>query len=208
MKSNAYKLIEFFIIFILIPISFALEYSPFIKLGIGFVGFLYVIYLLLKVERKKFKVAQGLNWKQFWRETLIKLAIIAVLTTLFVWFTDNARLFEVLLNKPLLWLVILFVYSVFSVYPQELIYRTLFFERYAVLFQSTSFAIVLNAVVFSLAHIMFKSTLVLVLTFLGGLLFALTYTKTKSTLLVSIEHAIYGSWLFTVGMGTMLGFPS
>ena len=208
MKSNTYKLIEFFIVFILIPISFALEYSPFIKLGIGFVGFLYVIYLLLKVERKKFKVAQGLNWKQFWRETVIKLAIIAVLTTLFVWFTDNARLFEVLLNKPLLWLTILFVYSVFSVYPQELIYRTLFFERYAVLFQSNSFAIVLNAVVFSLAHIMFKSTLVLVLTFLGGLLFALTYTKTKSTLLVSIEHAIYGSWLFTVGMGTMLGFPS
>lgn len=208
MKSNTYKLIEFFIIFILIPISFALDYSPFIKLGIGLGGFLYVVYLLLKVERKKFKVAQGLNWKQFWRETLIKLAIIEVLTTLFVWFTDNARLFEVLLNKPLLWLVILFVYSVFSVYPQELIYRTLFFERYAVLFQSTSFAIVLNAVVFSLAHIMFKSTLVLVLTFLGGLLFALTYTKTKSTLLVSIEHAIYGSWLFTVGMGTMLGFPS
>lgn len=208
MKSNTYKLIEFFIVFILIPISFALDYSPFIKLGIGFVGFLYVIYLLLKVERKKFKVAQGLNWKQFWRETVIKLAIIAVLTTLFVWFTDNARLFEVLLNKPLLWLTILFVYSVFSVYPQELIYRTLFFERYAVLFQSNSFAIVLNAVVFSLAHIMFKSTLVLVLTFLGGLLFALTYTKTKSTLLVSIEHAIYGSWLFTVGMGTMLGFPS
>lgn len=208
MKSNTYKLIEFFIIFILIPISFALDYSPFIKLGIGLGGFLYVVYLLLKVERKQFKVAQGLNWKQFWRETLIKLAIIAVLTTLFVWFTDNARLFEVLLNKPLLWLVILFVYSVFSVYPQELIYRTLFFERYAILFQSTSFAIVLNAVVFSLAHIMFKSTLVLVLTFLGGLLFALTYTKTKSTLLVSIEHAIYGSWLFTVGMGTMLGFPS
>ncbi len=208
MKSNTYKLIEFFIIFILIPISFALDYSPFIKLGIGLGGFLYVVYLLLKVERKQFKVAQGLNWKQFWRETLIKLAIIAVLTTLFVWFTDNARLFEVLLNKPLLWLVILFVYSVFSVYPQELIYRTLFFERYAVLFQNTSFAIVLNAVVFSLAHIMFKSTLVLVLTFLGGLLFALTYTKTKSTFLVSIEHAIYGSWLFTVGMGTMLGFPS
>ncbi|WP_417290162.1 CPBP family intramembrane glutamic endopeptidase [Corallibacter sp.] len=208
MKSNTYKLIEFFIIFILIPISFVLEYSPYIKLGVGFVGFLYVIYLLLKVERKKFKVAQGLNWKKFWRETLIKLAIVAVLTTLFVWFTDNARLFEVLLNKPLLWLIILFVYSVFSVYPQELIYRTLFFERYAVLFQSNPFAIILNAVVFSLAHIMFKSTLVLVLTFLGGLLFALTYTKTESTLLVSIEHAIYGSWLFTVGMGTMLGFPS
>jgi hypothetical protein len=54
----------------------------------------------------------------------------------------------------------------------------------------------------------FKNTLVLFLTFLGGVLFALTYNKTRSTLLVSIEHAIYGSWLFTVGMGNMLGFPS
>jgi hypothetical protein len=25
--------------------------------------------------------------------------------------------------------------------------------------------------------------------------------------LVSIEHAIYGNWLFTVGMGQMLAFP-
>ena len=48
----------------------------------------------------------------------------------------------------------------------------------------------------------------MVLTFLGGLIFAITYYKTKSTLLVSIEHAIYGCWLFTVGMGDMLGFPS
>ena len=65
-----------------------------------------------------------------------------------------------------------------------------------------------NAALFSLAHIFFKNTLVMILTFIGGILFALTFKKTKSTLLVSIEHAIYGSWLFTVGMGEMLGFPN
>ena len=54
----------------------------------------------------------------------------------------------------------------------------------------------------------FKNSLVLALTFLGGLLFAFTFYKTKSTLMVSIEHAIYGCWLFTVGMGSMLGFPA
>jgi membrane protease YdiL (CAAX protease family) len=64
-----------------------------------------------------------------------------------------------------------------------------------------------NAIVFSLAHIFFKNTLVLVLTFIGGLLFAYTFVKTKSTTLVSIEHALYGNWLFTVGMGEMLAFP-
>ncbi|MEM5566908.1 CPBP family intramembrane glutamic endopeptidase [Psychroserpens sp. AS72] len=96
----------------------------------------------------------------------------------------------------------------FSVYPQELIYRTFFFQRYQMLFKSQTLFILINATLFSLAHLFFKNGLVMILTFIGGLLFALTFKKTKSTLLVSIEHAIYGSWLFTVGMGEMLGFPS
>jgi membrane protease YdiL (CAAX protease family) len=61
---------------------------------------------------------------------------------------------------------------------------------------------------FSWAHIFFKNSLVMILTFLGGILFAITFKKTQSTLLVSIEHAVYGCWLFTVGMGSMLGFPT
>jgi membrane protease YdiL (CAAX protease family) len=104
--------------------------------------------------------------------------------------------------------MILFIYSFFSVYPQELIYRTFFFQRYESLFRSNLVFTLVNAAVFSLAHIFFKNTLVMLLTFIGGILFALTFKKTKSTLLVSIEHAIYGCWLFTVGMGAMLGFPS
>ena len=121
---------------------------------------------------------------------------------------DKSNLFIVVKTKPSLWIMILFIYSFFSVYPQELIYRTFFFQRYESLFRSNLVFILLNAVVFSLAHIFFKNTLVMFLTFIGGILFALTFKKTKSTLLVSIEHAIYGCWLFTVGMGAMLGFPS
>jgi uncharacterized protein len=68
--------------------------------------------------------------------------------------------------------------------------------------------IFINAIVFCLAHLFFKNTLVLALTFIGGLLFGMTFYKSKSTLFVTIEHAIYGCWLFTVGMGNMLGFPS
>ena len=106
-----------------------------------------------------------------------------------------------------LFVIILFVYTFLSVWPQEVIYRTFYFERYKDLFSSRKLLIFINALVFSLAHIMFRNTLVLVLTFIGGLLFAYTYVKTKSTVLVSIEHALYGNWLFTVGMGEMLAFP-
>ncbi len=208
MNTTPYKSIEFLIIFIFLPISFAMDYSIKLKMGIGLIGFLYIIYVLLKVEKKKFKIAPDLKWQVFWKQTFLKLIVIAVLTTLFVWLTDSQSLFNVLLNKPKLWLFIVFVYSLFSVYPQEIIYRTFYYERYKALFKNESLFVFVNAIVFSLGHIFFKNSLVIVLTFLGGLLFAITYKKTQSTLLVSIEHAIYGCWLFTVGMGGMLGFPA
>ena len=208
MQSLNFKLTEFFLIFIVIPVSFVLDFPVLIKAVIGISGYAYVLYVLLKVEHNKFKISKSINWKPFWMQTLIKLIVIALLTILFVFFTDRNQLFTVVLNKPLLWLSILFFYSVFSVYPQELLYRTFYFQRYKDVFKNEKSLIFVNAIVFSLAHLLFKSPLVILLTFLGGLLFAFTFYKTKSTLLVSIEHAIYGCWLFTVGMGDMLGFPS
>ncbi len=61
MNTTVYKGIEFLIIFILLPISFAIDYSIKLKMGIGLIGFLYIIYILLKVEKKKFKIAPDLK---------------------------------------------------------------------------------------------------------------------------------------------------
>ncbi|MEW4925731.1 CPBP family glutamic-type intramembrane protease [Algibacter sp. 2305UL17-15] len=208
MTALKYKYLEFFTIFITIPVSFCLDYAPLLKLGIGFLGFIYVVYILLKVEQEKFKIASNLNWKLFWKTTVAKFLVIAIVSIIFVWITNRDALFYVLLDKPLKWAVLLFVYSVFSVYPQELIYRTFFFKRYGNIFKIKHLLIFVNAILFALAHLFFKQTLVLIIAFIGGIIFAITYQNTKSTLLVSIEHAIYGCWLFTVGMGEMLGFPS
>jgi len=208
MNTSLYKLLEFFLAFIVIPVSFVLDYPVIIKILIGLVGFLYIIFILFRVEKMKFKIAKGLDWKLFWKHTLIKFISVIILTTIYVWIFDKQNLFYVVLNKPFLWISILFVYSVFSVYPQELIYRTFYFQRYETLFKSKTLLIFVNAIVFCLAHMFFRNTLVIVLTFLGGLLFGFTFYKSKSTLFVTIEHAILGCWLFTVGMGNMLGFPS
>jgi membrane protease YdiL (CAAX protease family) len=208
MRTKVYKLSEFFFIFILAPISFVLDYSIWIKLGFGVLGFIYIIFVLIKVEKNKLKVVKNINWKDFWKRTLIHLFIIALITIGYVWMTDKSQLFNVMLEKSKLWLFILCFYSLFSVYPQELIYRTFFFQRYESLFKSKTLFLFVNAIVFSLAHIFFRNTLVMILTFIGGILFALTFNRTRSTLIVSIEHAVYGCWLFTVGMGGMLGFPT
>jgi membrane protease YdiL (CAAX protease family) len=208
MQATRYKFLELLIIFVFIPISFVFNYAPILKFVIGLLGFTYITFVLFKVEKIKVHIEKNINWQFFWKSTIIKLLIIAFITALFVWFTDKESLFVVLLNKPKLWLLILLFYSLFSVYPQELLYRTFFFKRYKILFKNEYVFIFINALLFSLAHLFFKNTLVLMLTFVGGVLFAFTFKKTKSTLLVSIEHSIYGCWFFTVGMGNMLGFPS
>jgi membrane protease YdiL (CAAX protease family) len=65
-----------------------------------------------------------------------------------------------------------------------------------------------NGCVFSFAHLFLNNALVFTLTFVGSLLFALTFKKSQSLMLVSIEHSVYGAWLFTLGLGEMLAFPS
>jgi membrane protease YdiL (CAAX protease family) len=208
MQSTNYKLTELFVIFVIVPVSFTLDYPIWAKLSVGVFGFFYILYFLLRVQKHRFKISKGLDWQLFFKQTLIQLLVIVVITTLYVWYADASSLYIVVRQKPLLWVSILFFYSVFSVYPQELIYRTFFFDRYQSLFKNKKLFLMCNAILFSLAHLFFRNALVMILTFIGGLLFGLTYNRTKSTLLVSIEHAIYGCWLFTVGMGEMLGFPS
>lgn len=208
MQSIQYKVLELLTLFILLPVSFLISYPMWLKVLIVGCGFVYIIYTLLRIEKYQFKMPDKINWLEFIKRIFLPAVFIFVVTTCYVWFTDKSQLFHVLLNNPVLWLSILFFYSFFSVYPQELIYRTFFFKRYQQLFKSQKVFIIINSALFSLAHIFFINILVIVLTFIGGILFALTYKKTKSTLLVTVEHSIYGCWLFTVGMGDMLGFPS
>lgn len=208
MQSIRYKFFELLTLFIILPISFIISYPVWIKLTLGLSGFVYIIGVLLKVENYKVNMPLNIEWQGFWKRILFPLIATIIVTTYYVWLTDKAQLFYVLLNNYKLWLFILFFYSLFSVYPQEIIYRTFFFKRYQSLLKNKNIFILANATLFSLAHIFFMNILVILFTFIGGILFALTYQKTKSTILVSIEHSIYGCWLFTVGMGNMLGFPS
>ena len=90
MKSSTFKLSEFFFIFILIPVSFTVPYALWIKLGVGLIGFIYIIYVLLKVEKEPFKVAPHLDWKLFWIQTFVKLIILISLTTDFLLHSNHS----------------------------------------------------------------------------------------------------------------------
>jgi membrane protease YdiL (CAAX protease family) len=104
-------------------------------------------------------------------------------------------------RQPVFWAIVMVAYPVLSVYPQGLVYRAFFFQRYASLFPGRWTMIVASAAAFALMHIIFRNWIAVGLTFAGGLLFAWRYEVTGSLAASSFEHALYGCWLFTVGLG-------
>jgi len=74
-------------------------------------------------------------------------------------------------------------------------------QRYAALFPSQWTMVLVSALAFAWLHIIFRNPLAVALTFAGGLLFAWRYQQTQSLLTSSVEHALYGCWLFTIGLG-------
>ena len=104
-------------------------------------------------------------------------------------------------QRPGFWAVVMVAYPVLSVYPQGLLYRAFFFERYAPLFPGRWPLILASAAAFSFMHIIFRNPIAPALTLLGGILFADGYAETGSLATSCFEHALYGCWLFTIGLG-------
>jgi CAAX protease family protein len=110
-------------------------------------------------------------------------------------------LFSLVRQKPTLWAAIMAAYPVFSVYPQGIVFRAFFFDRYRTLFPSTWLLVLMSAAAFTYLHIVFRNWIAVVLTAFGGLLFAMRYVQTGSLFVSCFEHTLYGCWLFTVGLG-------
>lgn len=110
-------------------------------------------------------------------------------------------LFSFVKRAPRFWALIMLLYPLVSVYPQELLYRAFFFHRYQPLFGSGSALLLASAFAFGFVHIIFRNGLAVGLSVLGGLLFAYTYQRSDSLLLTCIEHAVFGQFLFTIGLG-------
>ena len=118
-----------------------------------------------------------------------------------LWLAKPDLLFSLPRQHPKLWLMVMLAYPLLSVLPQELIYRAYFFERYAPLFGRGTGRVLASALVFALGHLVFHNWPAVGLTLVGGWLFARTYQRTGSLLLVAAEHALYGCAVFTIGYG-------
>lgn len=153
------------------------------------------------------------NVRPFLVPILIRDAVCLAGLGIAVKFLAPQLLFSLIRRSPGLWALIFLLYPLLSVYPQELLYRAFFFHRYQPLLGSGWGMLLASAMAFGFVHIIFRNWLAVGLCVIGGLLFSFTYQASGSLLLASLDHAIFGNFVFTIGLGQFFyhgfqtGFP-
>ena len=137
-----------------------------------------------------------------WLKLGLRVLAGALLLGAALWWLMPFALLKFPLERTRFWVIVVLAYPLVSVVPQGIVYRALFFERYAPLFGR--FACVVAPVVFSLGHIVFNNPHALVLTLIGGVIFTWQYRKTGSLMFANTEHALLGNLAFSVGWGMYL----
>lgn len=136
---------------------------------------------------------------------LLLFALGVVLISSLVYEFAPRLLFSFVRAHPVTWAVVMVLYPVLSVYPQGIIYRAFLLHRYrnrAGASPQQKWALILvSALAFSLMHIVFRNWVAVALTFAGGVLFARRHLETRSLFVSSFEHALYGCFVFTIGLG-------
>lgn len=135
------------------------------------------------------------------RPVLRRFALSAGLLTAFTLLVAPDKLLSFPAERPLLWLLVMVLYPILSVIPQEIAFRQFFFTRYGALFPSPRLMVAASGLAFGFAHVLLSNWVAVVLSAIGGLFFAATYQKRRSLALVIVEHALYGCFLFTIGLG-------
>lgn len=143
---------------------------------------------------------QAVTWENL-KIVLGRWILACVLMTGFLYLYDPDRMFSLLLNRPLFLPVLFVLYPLVSALPQEFIFCSFIFERYKIFFGQGLGMVLVSAVIFAYAHLLYINPVAPALSLIAGLIFAMTYLKTRSLALVTIEHGLYGNYLFFVGLG-------
>lgn len=120
-----------------------------------------------------------------WKGVVFRFIPLAALLGLIVILTRPAPLFAFPRKDPSQWLLFSALFPVAPAYVEEFIFRVFFLHRYRPLFPKPLVRMAACAFSFSRAHVHLANVWPLSLSFLGSLLFARTFERSRSAALVS-----------------------
>jgi len=202
MKRNAFLIIELLAVFGAIPLLIYVRVLPnwpipFLLLVAGWA------FLMLRRDAT-FDMAGMFRFSGVgaWiRPLLLRDVLLMAALGLVVWWFRPDLLFSLLKRSPAFWALIMVAYPLISVFPQEVLFRGYFFQRYRGLLGNGWRMVAASALAFGWVHIIFGNWVSVALTAFGGVLFAMTYQRSGSLMLVCLEHALFGNFIFTIGIG-------
>ena len=204
--SNYLKILELMILGFVFPLTIVyFKFSQYILLFLWIIS-IYGIATLFFFYRKEVSLKKLISINFFKNKRYIYLIIVrwiffSFLLLLFTKILFPEKLFLIQKKNLDLLLKIFIFYPIFSAFPQEFIFCTFFFIRYKTLFKNEKNLVFTSAIIFCFAHIFSINWVAPLLSIFGGFIFASTFKKTKSLILVSLEHALYGNSLFAIGLG-------
>lgn len=202
MTRKSFLIVEFLVLFVLIPLYLFLHKPSVPPIPLLWLLALYCLLVLLRDP--------GFDRSQLWnpsplygqlRSILVLFALGVVVLGGAVYALAPSLLFSFLKTHLTIWALVMLLYPVLSVYPQGLVYRVFVIHRYRDIMQKQWALILLSALAFSFMHIVFRNPVAVVLTLAGGPLFAYRQLRTRSLFTSSVEHALYGCFVFTIGLG-------
>ena len=205
-ESKVFRWIELILLFIGLPILYYFDKIPFHKSIPLLIVFLLLLFFIMN-DKKFDRRFIGFNSFSEWKPLLMRFLLLAIASIILVRIISPGYWFILPRERFLLWIMIMVFYPLWSAFPQEFIYRTWFFHRYRDMIPNEKVFFLVNAALFSFSHIIFRNWFAVVLTFFGGLMFAFTYRKSNSLLVVFTEHMLYGNFIFTVGIGQYFYLP-
>jgi uncharacterized protein len=197
------RLAELVSVFVAIPIAL---YFYGTRWNVHVCLWVFSCYALVGVSR-----APGFSWHRLWHgvgwstanktTAFVRFCAATPLIVVLTYTIAPDRLFSFPIERPWFWLLVMVLYPLLSVIPQEMVFRRYFFERYHSLFPTPWALICASAFCFGFVHIIFHNVVSPLLSFLAGLMIAHSYTQHRSLKWAVLEHGAYGCMVFTVGIG-------
>jgi hypothetical protein len=195
--------LEIFLLLGLVPLLVLFREEYFLRRAVLLAGCLYVV---LRLHRH-------ISWidlfsrppSGWWRGPLLRGLLVLSLALAYAACLEPDTFLDLPRQRTRLWLLILFLYPLLSVLPQELIFRVWVFEAHRALWVSPLLPCLVSALFFGWAHIIYAGWFAVASTALGGLALAWNYQGNRSRpgaiWPLCLEHSLYGLTMFSVGLG-------
>ena len=189
---------EWVVLFLALPLTIAVILPPGSMFPALFAGTALGLWLLHRTP--------GFHWRDLGQGRIdpgavAVFAAVTMVVALAVSMATSGDPLRFVRERPGFFVLVMVFYPILSALPQELVFRVLWFRRYGAILPDGGPGLVLNAAVFSLAHLMYWSWIDAAMTFAGGLAFAWAYRRRGSFAMAVVLHAIAGQIVFALGLG-------